>query len=135
MGFNGYLLKFGNVKFPLKYLMVSSYSAAPDQRTELQTFRTEDNQLHRIISPSYKTQIDFQTIPNMTNYEKTEMFKVFRNGLVSDIERKYKVEYWNDETDTYKTGYFYMPDISFTIKQIDGSSLIYDSVSISLIEY
>lgn len=135
MGFNKYLLKFGNVQFPLKYLMVSSYSVTPDQRTELQTFRTQDNLLHRVINPSYKTRIEFQTIPNMNDQEKVNMFDIIKSGLVSEMERKFKVEYWNDESNSYKTGHFYMPDITFTIKQVDGSNLIYDSVNISLIEY
>ena len=57
------------------------------------------------------------------------------NGLVNETERKYKVTYWNDETNTYKTSEFYMPDVNYPIKKIEGKNIEYNPISFELIEY
>lgn len=56
-------------------------------------------------------------------------------GLVDSTERKYNVTYWNDETNSYITSEFYMPDINYQIRKIDNYDIEYNPISFELIEY
>ena len=137
MAFQGYLMKFGGLEFPNRYLVTSSYKITPNQRLEKDAFRDANYLLHRETLGSYKTKIDFTTRDNFKLQDKINMFNVFKSGLLSSRERKYAIEYWNDETSTYCSGNFYMPDVEFTIKkiQLNSNSLIYDPIRIAFIEY
>lgn len=134
MAFEGYLLAFGGYILPHKYIQLSSYDTTPNQRTELAATRDNTNYLHRVTSPNHKTTIKFTTLPiNLT--EKTEIQRIMSYGLVNSTERKYKVTYWNDETNTYITSEFYMPDVNYQIKKIDDNDIEYNPISFELIEY
>lgn len=137
MAFLGYLMKFGQTLFPNRYLIPSSYKVTPYQRLEQDSYRDASGLLHRETLSSYKTKIDFTTRTNIKLQDKINMFNVFNNGLLNSRERKYHIEYWNDETSSYCFGDFYMPDVEYTIKKINESTndLIYDSIRIAFIEY
>ena len=141
--FRGYLLKFGDVEFPNKYIAYESFKSYPNQRLEVEAYRDANSLLHRVTSKNYKTKLEFNTRGSITLAEKEEIFNVINNGLVSGgtIERKYKLEYWNDEISDYsgKDDTFYMPDIEFTIKTItedkENSNIIYSPIRIAFIQY
>lgn len=135
--FQGYLLKFGDVELPNKYLKYDSYSATPNQRTEIDAYRDDYTQeLYRITSEGLKTKIEAETVP-MYLEDKIEFMNVLRSGLDNKLQRKYNVTYWNDEDNSYKTGYFYIPDTQFSIHRVDTqkNSILYNSFKLTLIEY
>lgn len=134
MPFEGYLLKFGSQVLPHKYIQLSSYDTTPNQRTELSAVRDNNNYLCRVTSPNHKTTIKFTTMP-LNLAEKTELQEAMKKGLVNETERKYKVTYWNDETNTYKTSEFYMPDVNYPIRSIENNDIEYNPISFELIEY
>lgn len=134
MLFEGYLLKFGGSILPHKYIQLSSYDTTPNQRTELSAYRDNFNSLHRVTSPNHKTAIRFTTLP-LNLEQKQEIQRIMSYGLVDKTQRKYQVTYWNDESNTYITSYFYMPDVNYPIKKIDGSNIEYNPISFELIEY
>lgn len=135
--FQGYLLKFGSVELPNKYLKYDSYSATPNQRTEIDAYRDDYTQeLYRITSEGVKTKIEAETVP-MYLEDKIEFMDVLQSGLDNRLQRKYNVTYWNDEDNSYKTGYFYIPDTQFSIHRVDvkKNSILYNSFKLTLIEY
>lgn len=132
--FKGYLLKFGDVEFPTDYLLESSYRCTPNQRTVIDTFKSLDNITHRDVHKSYKTKIEIDTDSYFSLDVKAEMQDIFRAGLINEIERLYTVTYWNDETNKYATGKFFMDDIQFTILEVTDDDIIYDSIKIVLQE-
>ncbi len=134
--FDGWLLKFGNKVVPNKYLAYDDYTATPNQRTEVEAYRDLNNLLHRDTSPNFKAKIDFNTRP-LYLAEKMELQSVFASGLVNRAQRKYKVTYWDDEENTYKTGVFYMPDVDYKIINVDEETknILYNKIRIALIEY
>lgn len=134
MAFDGYLLKFNGYELPHKYIQLSSYDTTPNQRTELSAFRDNNNRLHRVTSPNHKTTIRFTTLP-LNLIEKSEIQEVMKKGLLNETERKYKVTYWNDETNTYITSEFYMPDVNYQIKKIEDKNIEYNPISFEFIEY
>lgn len=134
--FEGWLLKFGSKIVPNKYLAYDDYTATPNQRTEVEAYRDLNNLLHRDTSPNFKTKIDFNTRP-LYLAEKMELQSVFASGLVNRTQRKYKVTYWDDEQNTYKTSVFYMPDVDYKIINVDEETknILYNKMRFALTEY
>lgn len=134
--FQGYILKFGNTIFPQKYL-AQSPTFTPYQRTEAEAYRDANNDLHRVTINNHKTKIEFSTIPNITLEQKIEIENAMKSGLLNEVERKYRVTYWNDDTNSYVSGDFYISDMSYNYVKVDTikNTLVYDAISYSLIEY
>jgi len=58
-------------------------------------------------------------------------------GLIDELQRKYHVTFWNDETNSYQETDIYIPDITYTRKQVDrkNNTIIYASIKIATVEY
>ena len=133
--YKGYLLKFNDTVFPNNYFL--EFSSTPDQRMDIDSERDNLGTLHRSVLPDGKTSIEFAT-HIMSLDEKIEMQNIIKNAIVSNgipEERKCLVEYWNDETNDYDTGWFYEPDIKYKIMYADATNIMYQPISIELIEY
>ena len=139
MAFNGYLLKLGGsggTVFPMKFIKLEGYNITPNQRMESEAKRAITGVLHRTTVAHTASKIEFNT-PKMTNIEVDSMMSLFRNFWTSTAERKIDLEYYDMETNTYKTGTFYMPDIKFEIERIDLETnlVYYGETRIAFIEY
>ena len=132
--FQGYLLKFGNTILPHKYIQLDTYQSIPNQRIELSAYRDSNTDLHRVTSQNYKTTIKFDTMP-LTLEQKIDLQTKMQAGLVNATERKYQVNYWNDEDNQYDTKYFYIPDVAFPIHSITENDIRYNPVSFEFIQY
>ena len=133
--FQGYLLKFGSEVFPNKYLDFDNQASTPNQRAEAEAYVDANNELHRITLPKYRTKIEYNTIDDLSLADKIAIQDVMSKGLVDAVQRKYLVTYWNDETNSYETSNFYIPDTTFQIKKITSDNVIYRSFKLTLIEY
>jgi len=139
MAYSGYLIKVGGSNgtiLPMKYMKVDGYSITPNQRMETEAKRSVDGVLHRSTVEHTATKIEFNT-PNLTNTEVNEMMTLFKNNWTSAIERKLKLYYYDMESDAYKEGDFYMPDIQFKIHHVNNVENIvyYGETRIAFIEY
>ena len=75
--------------------------------------------LHRDTLPHYRTKIEFETVDDLTLEEKIKIQNVMNSSIINKQERKANITYWNDETNTYTNAKVYVPDIDFTINEID----------------
>jgi hypothetical protein len=136
--FAGYLLKFGDVEFPTRFLALDSCVETPNQRIELEAKRDEYTQeLIRTTSPYFKTKAVYNTIDGLEVDDLQEIYTAMADGLINETQRKYECTYWNSELLDYDTGYIYMPDIEFGYSSIDAVSnkLFYKSLRFAIIEY
>lgn len=130
--YKGYLLKFGNTKFPNGYF--AEYSSTPDQRMDTDAERDDNGNLQRTTLPTGKTSITFSThILHLD--EKINMQNIINSAIVNTAQRKCYVTYWNDETNSYDSGYFYIPDIEFSVMDAGKIDILYNPISVELIEY
>lgn len=130
--YKGYLLKFGNTEFPNNYF--AEYSSTPDQRMDNDAERDDNGSLQRSTLPTGKTSITFSThILHLS--EKINMQNIINSAIVNTAQRKCYVTYWNDETNSYDSGYFYIPDIEFSVTDASKTDIRYNPISIELIEY
>ena len=139
MAYNGYLIKVGGSSgtiLPMKYMKVGGYTITPNQRLETEAKRAVTGLLHRNTVAHTATKIEFET-PNITNSDVEDMMTLFRNAWTSTIERKLKLEYYDMETNSYKVGDFYMPDIKFMIDHIKDNVnvIVYKETRVAFIEY
>ena len=136
MAYSGYLIKINGTPLPMKYIKVDGYNITPNQRMESEAKRAVTGVLHRTTVAHTASKIEFTT-PNMTNLDMDAMMSLFRNSWTSSAERKLDLEYYDMETNSYKTGTFYQPDIKFQIDHIDQNTnlVYYKETRIAFIEY
>ena len=137
MAYNGYLIKVGGSngsELPMKYIKLSGYDITPNQRMESEAKRDVTGVLHRTTVAHTATKIEFNT-PMLTNKDIDAMMTLFKNNWSSTAERKLSLQYYDPETDSYKEGPFYMPDIKFQINRVDGNLIYYNEIRIAFIEY
>ena len=139
MSYSGYLIKIGGSSgtiLPFKYIKVDGYNITPNQRMETEAKRDVTGLLHRNTVAHTASKIEFTT-PYMTNSDLDDMITLFRNAWTNSTERKLVIEYYDMESNTYKTADVYMPDIKFEIDHIDNDHNIitYKETRVAFIEY
>lgn len=108
MAFQGYLVKVGSYTIPLKYIKLESYSSKPDQRQDLDSYRDADGYLHRTVLPHTATKIEFET-PYLFMTQFQALIQGIKENLTNTLARDCTLTYYDEETNAYKTGQFYMP--------------------------
>lgn len=124
MAFTGYLIKVGPsssslTEIPLKYMRAETYSVTPNQRMEWSAERDVNGYLHRQTVENMPPKIEFKT-PLMNNADINALNTILSNAYSSVSERKLFVQYYDPETDTYKTHECYMPDVKYEIRNVDA---------------
>ena len=146
--FEGYLFKKTvtqgtstiDVPFPNKYIALDTWSSTPNQREEIKAYRDDNTRdLTRVTAQGKKSKFSFKTRKKLHLNEKKEIQQFFTDGEQQTggdpNQRKIQLTFWNDESNSYKTGYFYRPNMEFKIYKITDDDIIYDEMSFELIEY
>ena len=139
MAYSGYLLKVGTWVFPLQYIRYDTYKATVNQRIDLDSTVNTAGYLWRQVLAHTRTKVEFD-MPMMRMSEQKDIMSHIRaawqaNG--TELQRECMVEYYDMETDTYKTMNCYMPDIEWKIRNIDNTApyeINYDETRIAFIE-
>ena len=123
------------VSIPLGMIRYETYQITPQQTIDLDSYRSENGNLLR--NPvATKCKLEFNT-PLMTDTQWAEIWNIIKAGFNNNTERKLKLKYYDTLSATYKTGYFYVPDVQTTIRNIEeGPGVInYQEIRLSFIEY
>ena len=122
--------------FPNEYIAWESYESEPNHREEIKAYRDDNTRnLTRVTAEGTKTSLAFTTRENLHLNDKIAIQEFFTYAETNHLERKINLEYWNDESNDYKTADFYRPDIRFQIKKITDDDIIYKEIKIDLVEY
>lgn len=140
MAFAGYLIKLKGgtaEELPMKYMAISSYKASPNQRMESDAHRATTGFLHRTTVQHTATKIEFETPAQMTNKDISALNALIASHFTDVLQRKLTIEYYDNETDTYKEGEVYAPDVEYSIDRVDRARNIiyYNSIRYAFIEY
>ena len=127
--------------FPLQYIQWDSPENTPNQREELKAYRDDNTRnLTRVTASGKKSTMLFK-LRRLNLKEKMEVQAWLGNAQEDTQEaheqRKVYLEYWDDEENTYKTGYFYRPNATFKILHIDekNKDIIYKEQELKFVEY
>ena len=142
MAFSGHLIKLkaanGNADelLPMKYMGIESYSATPNQRMESSANRATTGLLHRTTVEHTATKIEFET-PTITNKDVSELNALMQRHFTDALQRKIVIEYYDNETDSYREATCYMPDVQYKIMRVDKALniLYYSPIRYAFIEY
>lgn len=124
------------VKIPLDYIKLEEYQVTPDQMLDLDSYRAETGVLLRNVLSHTATKVEFTT-PHIRRPDLNALLKIISDGYISAKAHDVQLQYYDQYTDAYKTGHFYVPDIQFTINHIneDTGEILYNPVRIAFIEY
>lgn len=141
MAFTGSLVKLIAVNgtktdIPVKqYIRYSTYKCERNTM-DLDPTRDLSAVLHRnpLSHTAYKIEFELTMMDN--NRFETFMNLIrshYRNSVAKDVY----LEYYEPESNSYKTGHFYVPDISTPIRNIDFDNNIinYNQIRVAFIEY
>lgn len=139
MAFNGYLIKLGGgggTILPMNFISPQSYKSTPNQRMEAEAARSITGVLHRTTVEHTATKIEFKTTV-LTNRELHTLNNLLDDHFIDRLERKIVINYYDQETDSYRNATCYMPDVDYTINRIDTetNTVYYDPIRYAFIEY
>lgn len=143
MSFDGTLMQMrrpsGSVydDFPLGLIVAESYKATPNQRLDRSTSKRNVNGvLQRNVIRHMPFKVEFN-LRKMTNAELVQFTSFMRAHYTDELQREFYMRYYNDETDSYDTGRFYMPDVQYQKNYVDLENRVikYAEARVAFIEY
>lgn len=135
--YKGYLIKAGNSSeiMDMRWIVRKSYRSKPNQREEIEAYRDDyTRNLTRVTAPGLKSNVKF-TIVRADLDTKIAIQSFFNGAMVNKLQRKVHLTIWNDEDNEYQTGYYYLPDIEWTIEDADEDTIYYKETAIELQQY
>lgn len=131
MAFNGsYFVKVGDYEIPLNIMKIESYKSSSNVQ-DLDSYRDADGYLHRNVLEHVAHKIEFETT-YLTNAQFRALWNGIKNNMTNVLHRDCPLRYYDEESDSYKTGSFYMPG---TMEYPHYNKAIYEPVRIAFIEY
>lgn len=131
MAFNGrYYIKVGDYEIPLEYMKASSYKSSSNVQ-DLDSYRDADGYLHRNVLEHVAHKLEFETT-YLYNAQFRSLWDNIKANMTNILHRDCPVRYYDEESDSYKTGSFYMPG---TMEYTHMNKNIYEPVRIAFIEY
>lgn len=127
MAYQGYRLKINNVVFPNHYVSRGTYKSSRNPR-KAGTYNDILGVSHDVFYPTEKTLIEFSVKPHSTD-EHTTLASYFTSR--SNVT----VEYFDNNTETYKTGTFRVVDFTWQEDNATSTSIDYAETPIKLEEY
>jgi hypothetical protein len=122
-----YRLKINNTNIPSDWVAPGSFNVTQQKRV-VQTWVDANYVEHHHVAANGKAVITFGLrVRNLTDQQ------TFISILAS--QENITVDYWNDQTCTYKHGNFYMDDVTFNHLNSQKASLLYNDTQITLTEY
>ena len=129
MAFEGYYIKKEGNIFPNYIIASEGYKCTPNQRTDKNSYVDGNGALHRNILPVQRSTVKLTTIDGFTYSEKLLIKSFF---IPKDVVT---LTYWNDETDTYETTRFYVPDIEWVHKHQRDNKPVYKALELTFVAY
>ena len=90
--------------------------------------------------PHKSATIDWVT-PYLQYDDKCNLMTIIKNGFnladgeCSKDERKIRIKYFNDFSDSYNEGHFYLPDTKFQYGGVFNQKPMYMPVTLSFVKY
>ena len=133
MAYQGYLIKVGSTVFPMKYIRAETYKCTPNQRIDQDSDSDATGVLHRNVLPHTRSKIEFETPQMLRGADVLAISTLL--GLAGNARRDVTITYWDHESQDYKTGKCYVPDISYQLMRNTGDDLVYMPIRYAFIEY
>lgn len=134
MSFNGYYIKIGNQTFQNPAIKRDGFNANVRivQVTETKVLASGKLVLKEL---PHKPTILSITFPIMTLAQARAYAATFRGATSGEDEMYLTVEWYDVETDSYKTGTFYHTDLKYKPKNVAHGQVMVECETVDLHEY
>lgn len=124
---------------PLQFIQWDSYKITPNQREELKAYRDDNSRnLTRVTAAGKKTAVQFNLramwLEDMMAFQKW-LGDGTEDTQEAHEQRKIQLGFYDTEENVYKTGYFYVPNLEYSIIKITDVSIKYKEQQVKFIEY
>lgn len=123
----GYRLKIGNTIIYSKWIAPGSYKLTKKERV-VATWKDADQIEHRDVVSTGKVEISF-SLRERNRADQATLATIL--GSYNNLA----VKYWDDVSASYKEGTFYMAPPTYSHKNAQAGSIMYDPTQIKLTEY
>lgn len=133
MAFSNYYVKIGSCTFQSPALKREGYKVNPKivQVTDNKVLASGKISIKVLPHKPTKLTLEF---PVMTPEQWRVYARAFRGQLTGEDEMYLTVQYYDEESDSYKTGTFYHTDLSYTTTIYNGKRMLLVD-AISLVEH
>lgn len=122
-----YRLKINTADIPSDWVAPGSYSITRQKRV-VQTWVDANYVEHHHVASTGKTIISFSLrVRSLADQETFKSILTSQEGIT--------VDYWDDQSCTYKQGSFFMDSVTFNHINSQRASLLYNDTPIKLTEY
>lgn len=126
-------------KLSYKYMQpAGGISITPNQMQDLDSYVNGNGVLKRYVLDHSRTKIEWNT-PYLTYEDKCALISAITNGFKYGVgvkkERKIRIRYYNDLTDDYEAGTFYISDITFQPGGLYHGAPMYLPIRLAAVEY
>lgn len=126
-------------KLSYKYVQPNGgISITPNQMQDIDSYVNGNGVLKRTVLPHSRTKIEWNT-PYLTYEDKCKLVQAIMNGFKCGVgianQRKIRIRYYNDLTDDYEAGTFYISDITFQPGGLYHGAPLYLPIRLAAIEY
>lgn len=132
MAYNGYLLKIGDYKVPMKFMKPSTYKTY-DNMQDLSPWTDGYGYLHRDAVELKALKVEFETVDMLTNTQFEELMSNLRANFIKPAERGCNITAYIPIYNDYLTQYGYMADCTPSIYGTYGNEIHYNSVRLAFI--
>ena len=136
MAYAGYLIKLGGAggsALPLEFISAGTYDVEADRRKEPNNRYDVTGKLHRTVMPHTSTRIKFSTRA-MSNTSLAVLTEMLRSAMTNTERREITIEYYDPETDSYKTANCYMPIVKYKIQKLEQTAVVYSPADFEFIQ-
>lgn len=127
MSYQGYSIKIGGVTIPNRAIVPGTYSMTSELRVKKKYSSGTGVTKIKYYNNGPMHTIKFTIKPGTEAEQAT-----IRAVLADKTERS--VTYWDDDTATYKTGTFWIKDVTWT-HSYEANKVYYDKTVVTLVEY
>lgn len=141
MAYNGYLVKikndtYGDYTLPLNIIEAETFISSIHGQ-DLDPFTNTDGVTYRNALANVKPTASWALCDGITQTKFWSMMAEIQKRYKNAKEKRVSASVWFAEINGYITHDFYLPDIEFTISEIDSkkNEIYYDSITMELISY
>lgn len=136
VAYKGYLIKFGSTPFPEDCLTSPGYTCTPKNRHNWKKYRDNNATTHVDNAASTKASIVIETKEYLSTEKNARIQAALQDGLLNEIEQRYKVEFWDPSINDYRTAEMRLVEpIEYVVLDTWDSGPVYDALSIELEEF
>lgn len=134
MAYSGYLIKVGSYTVPFRYIEAKKYKASIKGQ-DLDSYRDANGILHRDALKNAVIKIEWETPDDIDEPALRQLMDSIQGQYTNQTEKKALVTAYMPEIGRYVSMYCYAPDIEYTIRYANETTIEYESFRLAFTGY